>query len=394
MDKKAKSRLKKFTEQIRKDYTSILDREPINIYKDVIKTGSPSVNFCFGNGHGLPYGYSAVLWGPPKAGKTLLLNSMIGWLHQTDPNAVVFKINTEFREDIQGREEQLRMWGIDPDRYLCIETSHPKDIFDIIEKEIPALIEDGISVRLLAIDSILGIQGKQAQESSDKQPLGDVAKTIQEGLKRILPIQRKHKIAVVLTAQTRDDIALSPYVSTYGTVKFGTQMLKMQGSWALKHYCEYFCCVMQDNTKEGKMDLLGNELFHDSLKDGGGNRERTGHRIKFLMTDSSCSAKGRAGSFLVDYRKGIINIHEEIFVLGVNQGIIDHPNQSIYQYKEKKWKGKAETLHALANDPLLQTEILEELQQRDQKGEFRQKESHLTDSLHSFLEEDMDVESP
>jgi hypothetical protein len=147
-------------------------------------------------------------------------------------------------------------------------------------------------------------------------------------------------------------------------------MLKMQGSWGLKHFCEFFGCVMQDNTKEGKNDLLGNELFNDALKDGGGNREQTGHKVKFIMTDSSCSAKGRTGSFTVDYRKGIINTHEEVFTLGVNRGIIEHPTNVTYQYKEHKWKGKTEILNALANDPKLQQEILDELQLRDRNGNY------------------------
>lgn len=365
-----KSLVNKARERIAKDYSSILNRPPIDMYKDVIKTGSPSVNFCFGNGHGLPLGYTTVLWGPPKAGKSLLASSMIGWLHQNNPQAIVMKINTEFREDIQGRDEQLKNWGIDPDRYICFETNDPKDIFNIIETEIPQLAEEGLCPMLLVIDSIFGIQGRQAQENSEKQPIGDLARTIQEGLKRILPIQRKYKIATILTAHARADISMSPYASTYGTVKFGTEMLKMQGSWGLKHFCEFFGCVMQDNTKDGKVDLLGNELFSDSLKDGGGNKERTGHKVKFIMTDSTCSTKGRTGSFTVDYRKGIINTHEEVFLLGVNRGVIEHPSNLMYQYKEIKWKGKAEALKALLNDTQLQKEILDEVQLQDRNGIF------------------------
>jgi hypothetical protein len=179
---------------------------------------------------------------------------------------------------------------------------------------------------------------------------------------------------------------MSPYASTYGTVKFGTEVLKMQGSWGLKHYCEFFGCVMQDNTKEGKIDLLGNELFSESLKDGGGNKERMGHKVKFIMTDSTCSTKGRTASFTVDYRKGIINTHEEVFLLGVNRGVIEHPSNLIYQYKDIKWKGKGEALKALENDPKLQKEVLEEIQVRDRKGIFEEKEIVNNELSEEFME--------
>ena len=374
LKKDIKNLVTKARQKIVEQYSTILNRAPIDIYKEVIKTGSPSVNFCFGNGQGLPLGYTALLWGPAKSGKTLLCNSMIGWLHQNDPDAVAIKINTEMREEVQlSKEEEnsrFKVWGIDPDRYICFETNNPNDIFGLIEKDLPALIEDGLNVKLVVIDSLYGIQGRMSQESADKNPIGDHARTIQEGLKRILPVQRKHKIAVLLTTHVRADLSMNPYATTYGTVKFGTENLKMQGSWGLKHFCEYFLFVAQDNTKDSKTDLLGNELFDDGFKDVIGNRERTGHKIRVTMTDSSCGTKGRTGLFTIDYRKGIINTHEEIFLLGVGRGIIERPNNMTYQYKEHKWKGKAEVLKTLAQDVILQKQILTDLQEQDRKGVF------------------------
>ena len=48
----------------------VLERK--DVFAHTIKTPSPSVNFIFGRTHGLPMGYSCVLYGPPKGGKSVL----------------------------------------------------------------------------------------------------------------------------------------------------------------------------------------------------------------------------------------------------------------------------------------------------------------------------------
>ncbi len=108
-------------------------------HKHVIRSPSPSVNFCFGKGHGIGAGLALALGGPPKGGKTLLTNAFAGQLHKDDPEGLVIKFNTEFRERGQSTpQERQRIWGIDPDRYLVYEVNSPMMIFDRIEKEIAA----------------------------------------------------------------------------------------------------------------------------------------------------------------------------------------------------------------------------------------------------------------
>src|SRR4051812_24849259 len=89
-----------------------------DIFKNVIRSFSPSANFVYGRTHGLPRGYTEVLFGPPKEGKSVYSHMKIGWLHQTDPDAIAIKIDTEFRADGQLTEEAMRLYGIDPDRLI------------------------------------------------------------------------------------------------------------------------------------------------------------------------------------------------------------------------------------------------------------------------------------
>ena len=51
-----------------------------------LHTPSPSVNWALAQaGFGLPYGCGMVLYGPPKGGKSVFLNGIIGQMHKDDP---------------------------------------------------------------------------------------------------------------------------------------------------------------------------------------------------------------------------------------------------------------------------------------------------------------------
>src|SRR6185369_1238762 len=99
---------KKFMEKLLAGKGAVVGQKDPHSY--VIRTPSPSLNFTFGNAHGLPAGYSLLLYGPPRGGKSIILNSMIGQLHKDDPEAFAIKFNTEFREGGQLTPEQAKVW--------------------------------------------------------------------------------------------------------------------------------------------------------------------------------------------------------------------------------------------------------------------------------------------
>lgn len=84
--------------------------------------------------------------------------------------------------------------------------------------------------------------------------------------------------------------------------------------------------------------------------------------------DSSIGPKGRVGEFTLDYGHGIINTHEEVFLLGLARGIIEKPNQVMYKVGSIEWKGKEAILTALRDDADLRATILRELKARDMAG--------------------------
>ena len=63
--------------------------ESRNPHLNVIQSPSPSLNFTFGNGQGLPRGYSMLLYGPPRGGKSVICNAMAGQMPTaTEPSVL------------------------------------------------------------------------------------------------------------------------------------------------------------------------------------------------------------------------------------------------------------------------------------------------------------------
>ncbi len=336
-----------------------------NPFADVIRTPSPSANFTFGGGHGLPKGLSLLLFGPPKGGKSLMTYGIIGQLHKDDPEAICMKWDTEFRESIQLPAGREKVYGIDRKRYICYSTNSAEDVFDRIEKDVNAMCQDGAPIKLLVIDSISDIQGNREStaESVSNVQIGDHAHTIQKGLKRILPIIRKHKIACILTTQVRSE--MDPILQR----KMGG--LKAQASWAVKHFAEFQASVERDESKEGRVDLLDNEFVNKDLQDVRMDAgEATAHKIKFIMRETSTGVRGRQGKFTCAYGQGFINVHEEVFLLGVARNVIDHPNNVTYAFGDRKWQGKGAILKDLEKDTELQAAIIKELRRRDLEGAY------------------------
>lgn len=350
-------------ELLKKDYAVKRDYNP---FANVLRTGTPSFDYIYANTHGLPFGYSEVLWGPPAGGKSFATNAKIAQLHAMDDEAIAVKFNTEQREELQMTEQMMRRWGIDPDRYIAYNTNRPDEIFDFIAGDLLALIQKGMPLKYIIIDSTSDIMGRRTlnADSVMTQQIGDEAKTIQDGLKLIKGVLRTHRIACSLVAQARAE--LDPIEQMRGN------KLKMHAAWALQHFAEYFIYVEQNKTKAGRTDLAGNEFVNEGKTDVAGNGEKFGHKVRVVMKKSSCGPAGRVGEFTMNYHKGIVNIHEEAFLLGVGQGVVMRPNNVSYvvpdfpsKGEQFTIKGKDNFIHALKENTLLCGEILKRVRMID-----------------------------
>ncbi|SRR6266404_1760518 len=337
-----------------------------NPYDHGVRSGIPGVDWLFGNSNLLPAGLSLITYGPEKSGKSLLCNAFIGQVHRDTDDGIVIKFNTEQRELAQLTPHYMDIFGIDPERYVAYDVKNPEQVFDVIENQIAALCADGAPIRLAIIDSVTGILGRRqmAAEGVMTQQRGDKASTIQEGLERIQAVIRKHKIALIMTSQLRDEQDPTEIMRGNKT--------RMAGAHALRHFAEYFMLVEPNKTVDGRKDMSGEELVNENFKDFKDRAEMTGHHIRVTMKDSSVGPKGRKAEFTFDYGLGIINQHEEVFTLGVRRRIVDKPTQSSYQlsnFPEEgqvlKFVGRENFLNAIKERQDLADEIMRRVRLQD-----------------------------
>lgn len=322
--------------------------------ENCLYTPSPYFNWIFANkSHGIPKNASVLFFSEQKAGKSLSIYAMVLEMQRRDPEGIAVIFNTELRGQLQGGVFP----ELDQERMIIYDTNLPAEIFDRVENDIKAMVQDGMPLRMLAIDSISNIQGvKRANaESATDHLVGDHALTVQIGLSKLIPFCKRNKIMLIGTSQMRGNLDAG---------KYGPKE-KMEASWAVKHGFEYFVSLKRAGAAEDKTDIEG-KTFEDDVKDARDNKGITGHKIFVRMEASSLGSQGRAGVFTMDYEKGIINQHEEIFFLGKSTGVITTPNNRTYTYDGKSYNGKKEMALAIRDNPKLAEAILAEVKKLDE----------------------------
>lgn len=330
-----------------------------NIYANGLPFPTPSLGWTLAKTHRVPRGYTVIYWGPAKGGKSLILNAQIGKIHADDPEAIVVKFNTEFREQGQMTPQVMKWWGIDPDRYIAYETNLPESIFDRIQGPIAKMCEEGAPIRAIVIDSITEVLGRKqlnAESVSDFQ-MGDKAQTLEAGLSRCRSVLRKYGITLLLSAQVRAEFDQLE-------VKRGKKN-KMAGAWFLKHYAEYYIYVERDDRAAAKKSLDGSVLAGSATQDLGAQVDKQAQKIRFCLNESSCGVSGRWGQATFDFNRGFINQHEEIFLLGKQSGVLERINNLTWGFEGQTWKGEKNMLEAVRDNPELQEKIMKAVRLRD-----------------------------
>lgn len=334
---------------------------------NVLRSPSPSINWSFGGKHGLPAGFSLMLYGPPKGGKSVLARFFAGWLQQQDPEALVIIFDTEMKHeeatsDPDGRDISNEVYGMDPERTKVYETNDPIEIFDRISNEIKADCQEGAPYRLIIIDSVSNIDGVRTHEknSMKSNPIGDHAYTVQRGWKQILTTIRRHYIGVIAVEQVRSDM------DEYSRMRSGVEY-KAQAGFGLKHLIEYWARVEKVVSKEQRQDVFGNLQLNEEMKDLVGKGEKTGVKFKFTMTDGSFGVDGRTGMYTMDYRQGIVNQWEELAELGLYRKLVQKTGNT-YSLNGKSFVGKSKYYQGVRDSAELQQWIWDQLVLQDREG--------------------------
>jgi len=342
----------KWLKQLRKHDAYVDNEYDAFAEENCTYTPSPYINWVFANkSHGIPKGSGVLLYSEPKAGKSLLSQAIAGQLHEDDDEGIVMYFSTEMK----GKFQKGFFGNIDPDRIVMYDTCDPRDIFDFLAEDVNAMVQDGMPLRMVIIDSLTAIGGIKAEgKSVGEHLIGDKALTITRGLDRVIPFFKKHNITYITVAQVRMNIGAMYGPDTKAAVPK-----------ACEHNHEYFLSVKKAGSADDRKDIEGNS-FEGDIKDARGKKAVTGHKIYVKMEQNSVGQAGRSARVTLDYKKGFINQHEEIFELGVNNGVIDRPNNLTYVYEGENYKGKKAMALAIKEDPALAERILNQVKELDQ----------------------------
>ncbi len=332
------------------DFDNIVDftRNPFNY---TVNSHSPSLNWMFANLGGIPLGYGVLLWGEAKSGKTLITNDIIAKVHEDYPEAYVIKFDTEMRAELQDNEN---LYNIDKSRYIVTQCNTPSQIFDKLVEQIPLHCQAGRDIKLIIIDSLNAMQGvrEMNQKSVEDQFYGDMAMTIQRGLKALIPVIRKYHIALICTTHAKAQ--MDPQLAKWeNSIKPGV-------SFAALHSLEYHVQISQNKKKDDK-------TFDEGAKDMMDKSLLKAHKIRAVMTASTCSPAGRTAEFTLDYKRGIVNVGEELATMCKNiSGVVEMPNNRTYIFGDQKWSSFDAFANALETDLDLREKVVQAIKKTDQ----------------------------
>lgn len=331
--------------------------------KNCLYTPSPYMNWIFANkANGIPRNASLLLLSEQKAGKSLVSYATILEMQRRDNAAgasdekrgQAIYFNTELR----GQLQKDIFPEINQEFMTVYDTKDPVEIFDRVENEIKPMVQDGLPLRILVLDSLTNIQGvkRKDAESVANHLRGDHALTIQTGLDKLVPFCKRNKILLIGTSQMRANQQAKP----------GGPDAQMAEGWITKHTFEYFVSLKRAGAADDKADLEGKAFEEEGMKDARDNKLITGHKIYVKCEANSIGPQGRSGVFTMDYIKGIVNQHEEVFFLGKNTGVIKLQGQT-YSFGSHSARGQAAFASLIRENPKLYEAILEEVKKLDEK---------------------------
>lgn len=259
-------------------------------------TGSIQMDAILG-GNGFPRGRLTEIFGPESSGKTTSALHAIADCQKKGLKALFV--------DFEGTYDKIYAanLGVDNKSLIYIPPTSGEIAMAIAEK----ICKSG-EIGIVVIDSIAAmLPGKIEEDDYGKANMAYHAKLVSEVVKRLVPIQYTHKIAVVVLNQLRD----KPGVS-FGNPEYST------GGNALK----YYAAVRIDIRKSGSL-----------YKDKEGNIVGEPRKVKIIKSKINASANK---TFMIDiiYGQGIDRI-SEIVEAGTELGLITKAG-SWYSYEGTK----------------------------------------------------------
>lgn len=313
----------------------------------VVGTGSPSLDDAlFG---GLCYGRIAQFYGPPHSGKTLMTMLAIVEAQQINKTSKQLFIDAEGTFSVIWAETL----GIDLSRVIVIEGDtavNGRKLFELLlgvpkedkqhiligkskEGFLDKICDKTLDFNLIVLDSLGAIIAPGEDVSAiGKANIAIMPRFLSSTMKKLSLEVKKANIPFIIINHKRE--VLDPYASVSHTFAGGNTYTHFLSSNI------YFEAITRKDA----------QILDE-------NDKKIGHTIRAKVEKNKAGPTPRQCEFKVDFSKGIVDKHEEIAKLAVDNGIIEKPTSVSHQYKDKKWVGFGKVCDALKEDPVLCKEI-------------------------------------
>lgn len=299
---------------------------------EAISTGSPKLDEAIGIG-GIPMGRITQLAGQESSGKTMLALSCIReYLNQNPENTALF-IDAEYTYDPAWAEKQ----GVDTSRVMVIKTNDAKAIFEgligtvkvnkttkKVSKNMKGILDHVIegtdprfkNLGIIVLDSIAVLNTPlELAAEVGKANMAPIPRFMSTELKKLTPIVAQANVAFIGINQVRVNLG-----QMYGDPSTSP------GGKALKHACSLMLNM-------APVFSAGSVIEDDT-------GERIGHTVRAKIQKNKVGAPFRQAEYKIEYQKGVVETHEEVFSLAVDYGMIVRPNNVMYEIAGESIRGK------------------------------------------------------
>jgi len=300
--------------------------------KVIYKPTSRSLQWAMDGG--LPGGKVLMLAGPESGGKSAEGYDLIQSMQNQDPEGWAILYDAEYNYD----KNYVKRLGVDTRRLIVKQGNSAKGVFDHFHKEVMPLVQDGLPLRMMMIDSVKALRGPReaAMESTEDNIMADLARVLGPATKMIVGDIRQHSIATVLIQQVNEE--MDPNIAKYQS------KWKIPNGQALKHFIDILVLVERVNAKDSK-------IFD-------GHEVQLGHTIRATVRKNRVGAPFRVAEYQLAYGKGVTNVHKEVAGLAVKLEAVERPNQQTYKFGDRSFRGRDAFEQALASDVGLQEAIM------------------------------------
>lgn len=313
---------------------------------EVISTNSYALDNAIGV-LGIPRGRISQMAGAEGSGKSLMALQVVKqWQLKGSTNWALW-IDAEYSFN----QEWAKLLGVDVSRLLVVQENLGSSIFNMLcgipnsknpaKKDKMGFLDELIAAGtdntcgLVVLDSIAAVEPPvEAAYEVAHQNMAAMARFMPAALRRLVPLVHDANVAFVAINQVRVDPGVQ-----YGNPE------TTPGGKAWKHFCRLMINFSKSFAKD--------KLILDA------EEQPIGHTVRAKIQKNSFSIP-RDTEFVLKYLKGVVNHNIEMLDLGIKYNIIERPNNVMYSYGDKKWKGREAAEQALL-DKALFNEIWEKV---------------------------------